>query len=191
MKIKIAMSLIILMTMTSFNLLAQTRSRLSKVGFVDSAAIFNSILEDKALLQIIDIKFENDKKTLDSIIEEIKLARINVSNLEKQINQPQAGDDISKLKTNLSKLKSKLEDLESKYEKLSPVVNMQKSKKNQAINLLVQRYIAGSIITITRREGYTAILERKDSGILYVDKDFDITSQILAFVRESIKKSLG
>ena len=82
-----------------------------------------------------------------------------------------------------------MEDLETRYEKVSPIVNMQKSKKNQAINLLVQRYIAGSIITITRREGYTAILERKDSGILYVDKDFDITSQILAFVRESIKKS--
>lgn len=50
----------------------------------------------------------------------------------------------------------------------------------------VQNRMAQAILTIVRREGYTLIIERNANTILYADRNFDITTQVIALVRESI-----
>lgn len=59
------------------------------------------------------------------------------------------------------------------------------SSKDILINKEIQKNIALSLMTIVRREGYTLILERTESTILYADRNFDITPQVTAYVRES------
>lgn len=53
----------------------------------------------------------------------------------------------------------------------------------------IQKYIAMSMLAIVKREGYTLILDRNEVNVLYADRNFDITSQVIAQVRELIKKS--
>ncbi len=50
----------------------------------------------------------------------------------------------------------------------------------------VQKQIGIAILTIVRRQGYTLIIERTETTILYADRNFDITQQVIAFVREAI-----
>ena len=50
----------------------------------------------------------------------------------------------------------------------------------------IKSRMARSILVIVRREGYTLIMERSETTILYADKYFDITTQVIALVRESI-----
>ena len=50
----------------------------------------------------------------------------------------------------------------------------------------IKSRMAKSILVIVRREGYTLIIERTETTILYADKYFDITTQVIALVRESI-----
>ncbi len=52
----------------------------------------------------------------------------------------------------------------------------------------VQKQMGIAILNIVRREGYTLILERTEMNILYADRNFDITQQVIAFVREAIVK---
>lgn len=172
MKTKIFIYTTIIAMVLSFSLSAQTRSRLSKVGVVDSTAIFDAISEDESLVEAIEKKFKKDKEQLSNLSEEIKQAKSDISNFEKEENT-----------TQVSKSKNKLKTLEEKHKKLSTTI-----RSSHTINFEIQRHIAAAIIIITRREGYTAILEKKSKGILYVDKEFDITSKVLVFVRESIKK---
>lgn len=176
-KINIVLMLFVLLSLT---LQAQTRSRLSKVGFVDSSVIYNSILEDDNLLEIIKVKFQRDQENFKALIDDIKIANNEISDLKKEIN---SSTNSSQLQAQLKVKEEEIDKLQEQYKRLSILT----SRKNQSVNVEVQRHIAAAIIIITRREGYTAILERNDF-ILYVDKDFDITNQILAFVRESIKK---
>lgn len=61
------------------------------------------------------------------------------------------------------------------------------SEKDRAIRSRVKREVANALITIVRREGYTLILERTESTILYADRNFDITDRVTAFVKESLK----
>lgn len=60
------------------------------------------------------------------------------------------------------------------------------SNQETLIRHEIQKNIAASLLNIVRREGYTLILERTESTILYADKNFDITPQVIAYVREAL-----
>ncbi len=182
-KNNIVLMLSVLFLALSLNLNAQTRSRLSKVGFVDSAAIYNTVFEDKNLLGKIETKFEREAKSFEELEAEMKKVNADISTLKKDMAK---SDDPAAVEKEIAALEKKLATLDTRHKKEAPVISMRKSKKNQAVQEEVNRHIASAVMTITRREGYTAILERKNETVLYVDKDFDLTTQIIAHVRSAI-----
>ena len=52
----------------------------------------------------------------------------------------------------------------------------------------VKRQVAGSLMAIVKKEGYTLILERTEHSILYADRNFDITEAVIANVKASLQK---
>lgn len=81
-------------------------------------------------------------------------------------------------------MEKKLATLEERQKKEAPIISMRKSKKNQAVQEEVNKHIGSAIMTIVRREGYTAIVQK--NYVFYVDKDFDLTTQVIAHVRSAI-----
>ncbi len=162
----------------SINLNAQTRSRLSKVGVIDANAVYNTVLEDKTLLSKIEAKFNTDNKAFETLEADIKKLNSDIAALKKSSD----GSDASQKE--ISDLEKQLATLEEKHKKEAPLASMRKSKKNQAIKEEINKYIGSSILGIVRREGYTAIIEK--SYVFYVDRDFDLTTQVIAHVRSAI-----
>ncbi len=167
----------------SANLTAQTRSRLSKVGFVDKAAIYNTVFEDKTLLGKIEAKFEREGKDFDELEAKMKQVNTDIATLKKDVAKAENPAAVEK---QIADLEKELAKLDETHKKQAPIISMRKSKKNQAVQEEVNRLIAGSIMSITKLQGYTAILERKNETVLYVDREFDITTQVIAHVRSGI-----
>ncbi len=166
----------------SLNLNAQTRSRLSKVGAVDVNAINSTVLEDKNLLGKIEAKFDADSKNFDALEAEIKKTNADIATLRKDIAK---AEDTAAVEKEIAALEKKLAGLDDQHKKQAPTISMRKSKKNQAVQAEVYRYIVSAIMVIVRREGYTAIIQKNET-VIFVDKEFDLTSQVMASVRASI-----
>jgi len=72
------------------------------------------------------------------------------------------------------------------FEKEAEKTGKKKRSGPKEVQKEIQNRMAISILVIVRREGYTLIIERTETTILYADRDFDITTQVIALVRESI-----
>ncbi len=182
------LTFIIIFSLISSTLFAQTRSRLSKVGFIDTASIYNDINKNESLVDIIVSKFRENEERFNEIVDTIKTTKSEMTKIERELKKFPAGTNVE-LEERYKTLEANMAVLEKQYNELSPIVNAQKTKRQQAINLEIRRHMAPAIATLTRRQGYTAILEKRENGVLYVDRDFDITSQVLPLVIESIKKN--
>lgn len=72
------------------------------------------------------------------------------------------------------------------FEKEAAKTGEKKRSGSKEVQKEIQNRMARAILVIVRREGYTLIMERTETTILYADRDFDITTQVIALVRESI-----
>lgn len=155
-------------------LFSQTRSRLTKIGFISSAQIYDSVINDITLLSIIDKAFIDNQTKISAMAGDI-------AKLKEIIANPNTSESAKK------DAEKNLTVKEAEYNKLISQLTSQLGRREDVIKIEINKHIASAIYTITRREGYTAIIE-KDKSVLFVDKEFDITTLILAYVRESIKK---
>lgn len=72
------------------------------------------------------------------------------------------------------------------FEKEAAKTGEKKRSGPKEVQKEIQNRMARAILVIVRREGYTLIIERTETTILYANKSFDITTQVIALVRESI-----
>lgn len=112
-----------------------------------------------------------------------RLSKVGYLNLEQVINNIIQDE---KLVANIeAKIEAAKQD--NTYNEIYKSDEKGYNERDRAIRAEVKRQVANALLTIVRREGYTLILERTESTILYADRNFDITDRVTAFVQESLK----
>ena len=97
--------------------------------------------------------------------------------------------EVTKDEVFVENLKLKMEEQNNRD--MSSETNNTEINTNPRDNSLrgqVKRQVASSLIGIVKKEGYTLILERTEYAILYADRNFDITDDVIKDVKESVMK---
>lgn len=112
-----------------------------------------------------------------------RLTKVGYIDLERVIKELTSDEEfVEKLKLKLEEYKTK-DAMQTNMEDTSIAQNRDYSLRGE-----VKRQVAGSLMAIVKKEGYTLILERTEHSILYADRNFDITEAVIANVKASLQK---
>ena len=113
-----------------------------------------------------------------------RLTKVGYIDLERVIKEITGDQQLNE------KLKEKLEQYKNQDNQTSTEDTSitQNNNRDYSLRGEVKRQVAGSLMAIVRKEGYTLILERTEHSILYADRNFDITDAVIANVRSSLMR---
>ena len=113
-----------------------------------------------------------------------RLTKVGYIDLERVIKEITGDQQLNE------KLKEKLEQYKNQDNQTSTEDTSitQNNNRDYSLRGEVKRQVAGSLMAIVRKEGYTLILERTKHSILYADRNFDITDAVIANVRSSLMR---
>ena len=113
-----------------------------------------------------------------------RLTKVGYIDLERVIKELTSDEEF------VEKLKAKLEEykLQEAQQTNMEDTSIVQNNRDYSLRGEVKRQVAGSLMAIVRKEGYTLILERTEHSILYADRNFDITDAVIANVKSSLMR---
>ncbi len=166
---------LIINLMLSGSLYSKKKEKLLKVGAVDLQKVFKKSPGKKIAEEHLEkkrISFEDEKKKkeekINKLKKEYKSKKSNLSDNEKEEAQLEIKKQNIELKEYIQVSNQKLEDEENKL--LAPVLED----------------IKNAVEAVSKMYGYDIILD-KSSYILYIDKEFDITDEVVTQLKEIYK----
>ncbi|NOZ88237.1 MAG: OmpH family outer membrane protein [Deltaproteobacteria bacterium] len=139
-----------------------------KIGYVDLTRALNEIDEGKAVKRWLKKEFEKRQKALDEKQNDIKMAKKELDNLP-----PMVSDDVKKQKA--QELQQKLYDLQVLYANLQNELAKLEEKKTKPIFEKMEKILSN----IGKEQGFTLILEKTKSSILYAPAYLDLTNEMI------------
>ncbi|MBF0118764.1 MAG: OmpH family outer membrane protein [Desulfobacterales bacterium] len=148
-----------------------------KIAVIDFQTIFDVSEIGKAAKD--DVNRQGEKMAA-----EVKKKRAELEEMKKQLERDSMVGNKTKLEEKARDFRIKVEDfkfMEQKYNDEFRKVN------GEAVNR-IQGEVMVIIQEIGKKEGYTLILEKRETGTLYLSNQIDITDRIIQLANEKFKQ---
>ena len=156
---------------------AATPALAQKIAYVDLQKALNMSTAGQKAKEEISGKFESYQDELNSRQEELKKLK---DDLEKQAILLSEDARAQKERDFQRKLKD--------FQRFAKDVEEELQQKDAFHTRQILEEIGGIIETIGKRDGYTVILERTESSVLYGDPTVDLTDQVIEVLNSQNKK---
>lgn len=170
------MKRLILAVFVVFFLSVNAQSEEIKIGYVDFNKALNESENGKNATRVLEDFIKNKKniyvekeKEIKELDEELK-KQASVLSPESRKNKE---DQLSKMYID--------------YQRLARDIQEEIQKKESELTQEIQKDLVKIIVEIGKKEGYTVILERGVSGILYSQDKLDMTDRVIKKYNESSK----
>ncbi|MGC8764686.1 MAG: OmpH family outer membrane protein [Brevinematia bacterium] len=168
---KISLYIFSLFLISSFSFPA---IKLVKVGVVDLEKVFASYPGISDIQKRLKDERENYDREINKKNEEIKILEASLTNELLSDNEKQV----------------KIAEIEYKKQKLNDFIDEANAKLNSLKNELTKS-IYSKIWTVIQRvgveKGYSLILKKSGESILYIDKEIDITSDVITKLKKELE----
>jgi len=138
-----------------------------KIGIVDMQRVINTSSKAQVVRKSLEAKFERMKKDLDLRKAEIEKSKLD---LERQASVLDPEIKYQKEKT----LQRKIRDFEDQYRDFNEEIKRDEIQKFQPILTAIYQVI----VTLGKEQGFTVILERQKSAVLYAPETIDLTEEV-------------
>jgi outer membrane protein len=142
----------------------------TKLAFVDLQRALNEVEDGKKAKSRLKRMFQDRQKKLDAKQEELKKLK---ENLEKEIKGDLLSD--AKKKEKMMEYQRQFYELQVLYSKLQKELTASEAKETKKIFKRFQEILKD----LGLQRGYTMILEKTESSVLWAPNDLDITDQLI------------
>jgi len=139
-----------------------------KIGYVDLTRALNEIDEGKQVKKKLKREFDKKQKELDGKQNEVKAAKEEFDNLP-----PMVSEDVRRQKA--QELQRQLYDLQILYANLQTKLTEKEAELTKPIFEKMELILN----KIGKEQGYTLILEKSKSSILYAPPHMDLTNEMI------------
>ncbi|GAB4543715.1 MAG: OmpH family outer membrane protein [Thermodesulfovibrionia bacterium] len=150
----------------------------TKFGFVDLNKALNECDRGKEAIKTLEDMVKEKQATIDKKGEEIKKLEEEISK-QSTVLSPES----------LKKKQETFEKLQKEYNRMIKDYNEELQKRQNELMQAILSDLRKMIKKIGEEERYTAIFEKAEGGLLYIQDEMDITDKVIKRFNEATKQS--
>lgn len=167
--------IILLLSILAAGLIAE--ERFTKVGYIRLDQIYATLSKDKEARDALNLLVADAKKKIEDLAAQIK-----------QLKQRLETD------TTLSENRKKelRNDIDWKNDELTKLVKEQEQSINQKGDDYLResnRKISEAVRALARKEGYSMIFVREESGLMFAEPEYDISTKVIDYLKQLAKEA--
>ncbi|WP_158542392.1 OmpH family outer membrane protein [Lujinxingia litoralis] len=164
---RLAVALLMAMAVI-FGGLATASAQDVKIGYVDMQEALNSIEEGKRVKARLEREFAQRQERLDAKQNEVMQMRQELEQQAMMLSEDARRERVTTLQT-------RMQELQELYLQLQSELAQQEAEATKSIFDRMR----GIIATMAREQGYTLILERTESSVLYAADGMNLTTELV------------
>ncbi|MEK6795430.1 MAG: OmpH family outer membrane protein [Spirochaetota bacterium] len=167
--------IILILTAAAITLCAE--ERFTKVGYIRLDQIYATLAKDREAREALNLLVADAKKKIEDLAAQIK-----------QLKQRLDTD------TTLSENRKKelRNDIDWKNDELTKLVKEQEQSINAKGDDYLKesnRKISEAVRALARKEGYSMIFVREESGIMFAEPEYDISMKVIDYLKQLAKEA--
>ncbi|MBI4979916.1 MAG: OmpH family outer membrane protein [Spirochaetes bacterium] len=164
-----------LAAMISASLIAE--ERFTKVGIIYIEQVFVMLAKDKEVRDALNIVVSEAKKKIETLAAE-------VNQLKQKLEKDTTLSDNRK--------KEIKNDIDWKTDELARLVKEQETgvvQKGEEYSKDTLRKISEAVKAVARKDGYTIILMKEESGVIFAEPEYDITVRVIDYLKKLAREA--